>query len=534
MSGWSYSLTIGSLLEYAAQSEPNQIVSYRGKEDLTYSNFRERSIKLARALRHNGLENGNVVAVMDWDSVRYLECYYGIPMSGGVLHTVNIRYPPELILQTVLHAEDSFLMVRDEFLPMIAPAKDLLAQLKNIVVFSDTGKFERFLPNMMEYEEFISSGEAPLPEISEDMTATTFYTSGTTGNPKGVSFTHRQIVLHTMAEMSSINAPPLAITSSDVIMPLVPMFHVHSWGLPYTSLVKGMKYILPGRYDYGEILEIIRDQKVTVSAMVPPILFMILNHEKAAEILPKAKLRTIIGGGAMSKGLFAMSRKLGVEALGGYGMSETCPLLTISVYNNTVQAMPEEERLAFNTTAGIPVSFVELRVVDEDGKDVPNDSRSIGEIVARAPWLTSGYVKDPEATRELWRGGWLHTGDMAMIDGYGYVRIVDRAKDAVKSGGEFIPTILLEDHISTCPGVLEVAVVGKRDEKWGERPVAFVRGSEGLDGNVIRKHLSSLVDQGKISKFWIPDEFILVSEFEKTSTGKIDKKPLKAKVLSRD
>lgn len=532
MEAMNDSLTIGSLLNFAVQNEPDQEVSYRGSETLTYKRFGKRATMLAKALVSEGLNPGDKVAVLDWDSLRYLECYYGIPMSGGVLHTVNIRYPPELILRTMLHAEDKFIMVRDEFLPMIEPAKDMVKGVKLWIVFSETGSFKTSLSPVIWYEDLLKRGDAELPAIKENMTATTFYTSGTTGNPKGVWFTHKQIVLHTMAELSSVNAPPLKITSSDVVMPLVPMFHVHSWGLPYMSLVKGMKYILPGKYDYGLILDTIRKEHVTISAMVPPILFMLLNHEKAKDVLPSSGLRTIVGGGAMSSGLFAMSRKMGVEALGGYGMSETCPLLTISVYNNSVLGLPEEERLKFNTAAGIPVTFVELKVMAENGKEVPHDARSIGEIVVRSPWLTEGYVKDPEASRELWRGGWLHTGDMAMIDSLGYVRIVDRAKDAVKSGGEFIPTILLEDYISSCPGVLEVAVVGRKDEKWGERPVAFVRVSPGLNEGKIRDHLSTLVGQGKISKFWIPDSFEFVPEFAKTSTGKIDKKPLKARVTS--
>ena len=522
-----YQLTIDKILYSAVQDNPDQVITYKGKETLTYSRFKERVVALAKAFVSSGLEPGDKVAVIDWDTLRYMECYYAIPMAGGTIHTVNIRYPPELIAKTVIHAEDRMVVIRDEFVPLIEPHRDLFSFVKLWIIYSESGTVKTSLSPWTEYEKFLKSGKADLPELKEDMMATTFYTSGTTGNPKGVWFTHRQIVLHTIAEASSVDTPPLSVTSTDVMMPIVPMFHVHAWGLPFMSIMRGMKYVLPGRYDYGEILEIIKKEGVTVSAMVPPILFSLLNHDKAPGILPGAGLRTIVGGGAMSSGLFSMSRKLGVEALGGYGMSETCPLLTLAVYNKAVLSLPAEERLKYNNAAGIPAAMVELRIVGKDDREVPQDGKSIGEIVVRAPWLTSGYVKDPQASEELWKGGWLHTGDLAVRDSMGYVRIVDRERDSVKSGGEFIPTILLEDHISTCKGVLEVAVVGKKDEKWGERPVAFVRATQGLTGEQIAAHLKGLLSEGRISKFWIPDEFRFVPEFQKTGTGKIDKKPLR-------
>jgi fatty-acyl-CoA synthase len=337
-------------------------------------------------------------------------------------------------------------------------------------------------------------------------------------------------MLHTLCDAITFSEPPINSTSSDILLPLVPFFHVHSWGIPYIAILKGVKYILPGRYDIPTILKIMKQEKVNVSAMVPSLLYMLISNPDSAKILSDNHMKITVGGGALTKGLAEKARSMGIETVVGYGMSESAPLLTLSTFTKKVRELQDTERTEYRIKSGIPVSLVDLRVVNKEGMDVPWDSRTIGEVIARSPWLTDGYVKDTEATERLWKDGWMHTGDLAVIDAYGYLSIVDREKDAVKSGGEFIPTLILEDLISTAPGVNEVAVVGKKDEKWGERPVAFLSVSENFDLDILKKHLQTFITAGRIAKFWLPDAYITVEGFERTSTGKIDKKPLRRRL----
>ena len=523
-----YELTIDKILLSSVRNNPDQVISYQGRENITYEEFNERVRNLASSLLKLGVRKGDRIAVIDWDTTRYLEAYYAIPMIGAVLHTVNIRYPPEMIFYSMQHAEDTYVIIRDEFVPLIAQNKAMFSFIRKWIVYSEKGEIPKTLEPAVNFDDLVQNHErVELPEISEDTVATTFYTSGTTGLPKGVSFTHRQIVLHALASIAGLSDQPINLRSSDVMMPLVPMFHVHSWGIPYSTIMKGMKYVLPGRYDVPLILKIMKSEKVTVSAMVPSIVYMIISNPDAAESLKENHLKVIVGGGAIPAGLAEKARAAGIETISGYGMSETAPILTLGTYTKKVFEMDEKKKSEFRIKTGVPISLVDLRVVDKEGKQVPWDTKSIGEIVVRAPWLTQEYVKDREGTEKLWKNGWMHTGDLAVVDSYGYISIVDREKDAVKSGGEFIPTLVLEDLISTAPGVNEVAVVGRSDEKWGERPVAFLTVNEKFNLENLKKHLESYVEAGRIAKFWLPDDYKVIKEFTKTSTGKIDKKPLR-------
>ena len=528
-----FELTIDKVLTSPIRNNPRQVISYRGEKSVTYTEFKENVYKIARGLVKHGLAKGDRVAVLDWDSLDYMYLYYAIPMAGGVLHTVNIRYSPELIFYTMKHAGDKFVVIRDEFVPLLEKAIGLFDFVKGWMIVSDHDQPQATLPGSTTLREVSESGgDVALPVLKEDDIATTFYTSGTTGLPKGVQFTHRQIMLHTLASNAVLAQDPVSWRSSDVIMPLVPMFHVHSWGAPYACINNGMKYVLPGRYDFDVLPGIMEREKVSVSMMVPSILYMLISKPESAAILGKLGLRVVIGGGALPKGLSDKATQIGLSVSAGYGMSETAPILTLGMYTSTTRDMEaaakEEERLK----TGVPIPMVDLKVVDSNFNEVPWDSKSMGEIVVRAPWLTSQYVGDEDSTKKLWANDWLHTGDLAVIDSLGYVSIVDREKDAVKSGGEFIPTVVIEDAISTFPGVAEVAVVGKKDEKWGERPVAFLTGLTAIDKDSMVSHLMKSVESGRIAKFWIPDEFITIDSFVKTSTGKIDKKPLREKLSS--
>lgn len=531
-----FSLTLRNFLDSAVKRNPEQKIYYQNKDVFTYKQFYQRVINLAKSLISLGLKKGERVAVIDWDTNRYLECYYAIPMAGGVIHTVNIRYSPELIYYTISHAEDKYIVIRDEFVPIIEKNKELFSFIRGWIIYSE-GEFPKTsLSPVYNYDDLVLSMESGensemddklLSDVDENDLATIFYTSGTTGLPKGVTFTHKNLVTHALSLMSTLNEAPMSVTSRDVIMPIVPMFHVNQWGFPHWVIAKGLPLVLPGRYNYKLILELIEKHHVTTSAMVPTILHLIFNEKDAERILKKSQLKVIIGGSAITEGLYRMAESAGLTIVGAYGLSETCPALTIAYVTRDMEKLSKEEIRKEITTAGFPVPMSRVRVVDSNMKDVPMDGKSIGEVIARAPWLTSGYWKMEDETKKLWRNGWLHTGDLGTMDKYGFIRIVDREKDVVKSGGEFVPTILLEDVISTIKGVGEVAVVGMPDKKWDEVPVAFYTSKEELKEEYLMNAMDEFVESGRIAKFWKPVKFIRVENFDRTSTGKIDKKPLK-------
>ena len=530
MAAYKFELNFKNMFPATLRNYPDQEIVYQDIKRYTFREFYERISKIAGALISIGVKPGDTVAVLDWDTYHYMEAYYAVPMIGATLHTVNIRYPPELIFYTMQHAEDKYVIIRDEFVPIVERAAQLFDFIKGWIVYSDKNEdVKTILTPNYNYEEILKSSEPyEFPDLDENTRATIFYTSGTTGLPKGVTFTQRNLVLHATSLAMAVHVEPLYVTDKDVFMSLVPMFHVHSWGLPYTTILTGNKYVLPGRYDVKKILEMIKNEHVTLSLMVPSILYMILTHpevESYAKYLQGWKV--VIGGAALPKGLAKMAEKYGINTIGGYGLSETCPVLTIALFTNKIKNMKDEERFEYKISTGIPIPFVNLKVVDSMGKEVPWDGRSIGEIVVRSPWLTGEYFKDPEKTAELWKDGWLHTGDLAVVDSRGFIHIVDREKDAVKSGGEFIPSLLLENIISEVPEVGEVAIIGKPDPKWGERPVAFITLKGKVDKEKIYSHLNRYVETGRIQKWWIPDDIIFIESMPKTSTNKIDKKELR-------
>jgi fatty-acyl-CoA synthase len=531
----SYPLTIDSLLKQSTYRRSTGEVVY-GKTRYSWSKLSERVNGLAAGLAELGVGPGSVVAVVDVDTNRYLEAYYAIPMMGAVLHTVNVRLPPEQIGYTMGHAGDEFVLVRDEFLPLASKVIPQLKSLKGVVTMSDSGTSPAApFPNTRFYDDLVKpEARFDFPAVDENSQASLFYTSGTTGLPKGVYFSHRQLVLHTIGLAAGIADSPVRMTSDDVIMPLVPFFHVHGWGFPYLAGMWGMKFVLVGRYDPKNILENLQKEKVTISDMVPTVLNLVLNHPDAASYREAlSHWKVIIGGAALPKELALAARRLGMTVMAGYGMSETGPVLTLGTPRDGVRYLPEGDQLdRVLLQAGLPIPLVQIRVVDQEMRDVPRDGKTLGEIVVRAPWLTEGYYKDPEKSETLWGGGWLHTNDLAALDEQGVVMIRDRMKDVVKSGGEWISTLLLEDLLTHHPAVLEAAVVGAKDAKWGERPIGVVCLKSGMSASEdeLKAHLGQYVEQGKITKMWLPER-VIVSEgpLPKTSTGKLDKKPLREK-----
>lgn len=521
-----YKLTINNLLDSAVRSNGDQKIIYKDLH-LTYKSFYKNVKNFAANLYKIGVRQGDRIAVIDYDTINYMYCYYSIPMMGAVIHMVNIRYPPEILYYTIQNSEDSYIVVNSDFMPLLMKYKDMFEFIKGFIVYSENGHEDYGMNNVYFVDDLLKDEEYNEFSPEEDSLATLFYTSGTTGLPKGVYYTHKQLILHSLAALTALSDEPTSLKRTSIMLPLVPMFHVHAWGVPYFSLMKGIKYILPGKYEWDRILETMEREKVTNSAMVPSILYILLNSKRGPEILGKLKLRAVIGGAALNEGLAAKAESLGMSVVTGYGMSETGPILTLANYNNEVMGLSEEKKKEYRRKTGIPVPLVNLRVV-YNGKDVIKNDKEIGEIIVKAPWLTGGYLKDPDKTLKLWAGGWLHTGDLATMDEYGYIKIVDRESDAVKSGGEFIPSMVLEDLISTVPGVDEVAVTKKSDEKWGERPIAFVKGTAKKE-DIINK-MQEFVDTGRIAKFWLPDDYVFIDEFDKTGTGKINKVALRKKM----
>jgi fatty-acyl-CoA synthase len=529
---YAYPLLIGDLLRDSLRYAPNQEIVYSDHKRLSYLGLAERIKRLATGLASLGVEPGQTVAIMDWDSHRYLECYFAVPMMGAVLHMINVRLSPEQILYTINHAEDSVLLVNGEFLPLLEQIYHDVKSVKHLVLLNDA--MERPVTNLAitaEYEDLLASSDPnyQFPDFSEDTRATTFYTTGTTGLPKGVYFSHRQLVLHTLATRAALAGNGQGcFNSNDVYMPITPMFHVHAWGIPYVAATLGVKQVYPGRYLPDALLQLIQREGVTFSHCVPTILQMILSSPKVDET-DLSRWKVIIGGSALPQALAGQALDRGIDVFTGYGMSETCPLLTLARLKSTMREWDAERQLEMRCKAGFPLPLVELRVVDDEMQEVPHDGVAQGEVVVRTPWLTQGYLKDPQKSEELWQGGYLHTEDIGTIDAEGYLKITDRIKDVIKTGGEWISSLDLEDLILRHPGVVKAAVIGIADTKWGERPLALVVAdpAQAVDEDSIRSFLQHYAERGIISRYAVPERVVFVETIATTSVGKLDKKRLR-------
>ena len=422
-------------------------------------------------------------------------------------------------------------------LPLMEQVNGELKTVKGYLQLSDGSAKPTQLPTLGEYEALLAgaASDFDFPDFDENSVATLFYTTGTTGNPKGVYFSHRQLVLHTMNELGTFagwDGQPL-LRSNDVYMPITPMFHVHAWGVPYVATAMGLKQVYPGRYEPNTLVRLFREEGVSFSHCVPTVLQMMLECEEGKRT-DFAGWKMLLGGSALTLGLARQASERGMRVHCGYGMSETCPLLTLTHLRGEDLALPMDEQIPERIKTGVPIPLVDLRIVDANGNDVAHDGQALGEIVVRAPWLTQGYLHEPEKGAELWQGGWLHTGDMASIDARGVVEIKDRIKDVIKTGGEWISSLDLENLISQHGAVASVAVVGIPDAQWGERPLALVVCAPGevLDQRAIELHLQQFVDSGQINKWAIPRQIRFVDDIPKTSVGKINKKLIREHELA--
>ena len=535
-SAYTYPLLIKNLLAYPVVNNPNQEIIYRDQLRFDYRTLRERICRLANALTELGVKPGDTVAVMDWDSHRYLECFFAVPMIGAVLHTINVRLSPDQILYTIDHAEDDVILVHSDFLPILEAIKGRIDTVHNYILLTDSeNRSKTQVPLVGEYEALLaaSATQFDFPDLDEHTRATTFYTTGTTGMPKGVYFSHRQLVLHTLGALVAIGTPMTQgrLHQQDVYMPITPMFHVHAWGLPYVATALGIKQVYPGRYAPEMLLSLIERENVTFSHCVPTIMHMLLNHPDVDKV-DLSRWKVVIGGAAMPQSLCLAALKLGIDIFTGYGMSETCPVVALAHVPEDQLDKPVEEQVEIRCKTGRAIPLVGMRVVDEEMNDVPADGESTGEIVLRAPWLTQGYLKDNHNSEQLWRGGFLHTGDVANVDAAGYFKITDRAKDVIKIAGEWVSSLELEDILAQHETVSEAAVIAMPDNKWGERPLALVvAGESEPHEKELIAFVRGFVDSGRLTRHALMLKVLVVNEIDKTSVGKVDKKHLRKKHL---
>jgi fatty-acyl-CoA synthase len=554
-----YPLLIKSILADSLKHEPNHEIFYRDVFKMNYYELNKRVRRVANVLTKFKIKGGQTIGFMDYDSHRFLEGFFAIPMTANVLHTINWRLSEEQILYTINHAEDTLLIVHEDFLPLLNTIWDKITTVEKIIICNDRmenvgnvenvkngqnteGVFKnvgevKFLKKIIgEYEALLStaSDAYDFEDFDEDAVATTFYTTGTTGNPKGVYFTHRQLVLHTLVNAAmyggALDKCFANFNSSAVFLGLTPFFHVHGWGFPYYATMIGAKQVYPGRFTIDAFVDLFKKHKPTLTTGVPSILQMFLTSPLTAN-LDFSKMKMLIGGSALPHKLAKQALERGIDILSGYGMSEAAPMLCAAYLNaDDAKTMSFDEQISYRAIAGLPAFMVELKILNEAGKLMPHDGESVGEIVTRAPWLTQGYYNEPEKSEELWQNGWMKTGDVASIDAKGYVRIGDRIKDVIKTGGEWISSIELENIIGQHPAVSEVAIVGLPDEKWGERPHAMIvlkKDTPPLLAGEIKHFFNPFIESKQITKWSLPDRIVFVEVLPKTSVGKIDKKHIR-------
>ena len=516
-----YPLLIKQILTKSSVMSFSQEIVSNPNVRLNYHEFTGRLGRLANSLTAKGISEKMRVGVMDWDTHRYLEYFFAVPMMGAALHTINVRLSPKQVLYTINHAKPDLIIVHQDFMPLI---EEIKSDFECETVIIPIGYGEK-------YEEWISRSSTSFnfPEFDENRTATLFYTTGTTGDPKGVSYSHRQLVLHTLGLLAGFGvfSGNSGLHRDDVYMPLTPLFHVHGWGFPYAATMLGLRQVYPNRYDPETILRLIDSEAVTFSHCVPTVLSMLLDHPHSKKV-NLSRWKVIIGGSALSKSLQRRASELGIRLHAAYGMSETCPFLTVADLSSTD---PDTQ-----SQTGFSAPLVDLRVVTPDMHDVPNDGVTTGEIVVRAPWLTKGYMGNLKASNDLWSNGYLHTGDVGFIRKNGSLQVTDRLKDVIKTGGEWISSLTLENIASSCSGVEEVAAIGIPNEKWGERVVLVVKLLNNAVPDLIRQDLlrkfREHVELGEISKWAIPDNIFYVEQLPKTSVGKLDKKVMRKNVLN--
>ena len=522
-------LLISSIIEFAARHfGSNEIVSRRVEGDMhryTYRDCEQRARRMAKVLQGLGVQIGDRVATLAWNGYRHLELYYAVSGSGAVMHTVNPRLHPEQIAYIVNHAEDQYLFFDLTFLPLVEAVAAHCRTVKGFVLMSDRAHMpaETKIPNLLCYEDLMasSSDDYEWPLFDENSAATLCYTSGTTGNPKGALYSHRSTILHAYASSSP---SALNVSSIDTVLPVVPMFHVNAWGLPYSVPLSGAKMVFPGAaLDGKSLYELFEAEGVTFSAGVPTVWLGLINHAIQNGLQFSTFRRTVIGGSACPPAMMdALMDKLDVQVIHAWGMTEMSPLGTAAILQAKHRDLPREAQRKILQKQGHAIYGVDMKIVDDEGKELPWDGETYGHLYVKGPWIVSGYYRDEGG--DVLKDGWFPTGDVATIDADGYMQITDRSKDVIKSGGEWIGSIDLENIAMAHPAVLQAACIGVAHPKWDERPMLVVVKRPGQE--VTREELLGFFE-GKIAKWWLPDDVVFTEALPMGATGKIQKNRLR-------
>jgi len=524
----NFPLTLNHIVEraglYNRQGEIASQMPDKSMHRYTYADFYDRSRKLAEMLVQLGLKKGDRVGTLMWNHYAHLEAYFAAPIAGGVTHTLNLRLHPTEIAYLANHAEDRFIIVDEPLLPLFMQFKDLV-KAEQVIVVSFSGKAAP--EGMLDYEELLSqaSGNFEYPEIDENDPAGMCYTSGTTGRPKGVVYSHRAIVLHTLVLGMAGWAPGHAISQKDVVLPVVPMFHANAWGMPYICTLVGAKQVLPGPFlDPVSLLDLYDREKVTYTAGVPTIwlgMIQVLENEPERWNLAKG-MRMVVGGSAAPESMIRRFEAFDLDVIHAWGMTETTPLGSLCEIKQYLSDLSPDERFALKAKQGLPAPFVEARVVNDQGV-AAWDGKTPGELQVRGAWVASSYYRAEGEENKWTEDGWFRTGDVANIDPEGYIKITDRTKDLIKSGGEWISSLDLENALMGHPRVKEAAVIGVAHPKWAERPLAILVTGEDQPE---KPELDEFLKQ-KFAKWWVPDAYLFVDEIPKTSAGKFLKSALR-------
>ncbi|MBR9982046.1 MAG: long-chain-fatty-acid--CoA ligase [Desulfatitalea sp.] len=544
-----YPLLLKTFMQRPVQLYPDQIgLVYRNHttgayQRFTWAQWHARTCRLANALKKLGVqpgkpgEPGDRIGTMALNTHRHMELYYAVPCSGAMLHCVNVRLAIEHVLYTITHAEDKVLFFDDVFLPMVESIYDRIKDtVKAFVYMSDQpGLPESRIEPLYDYETLIGAEEVQFdwPYLHEDTYATLCYTTATTGQPKGAMFTQRALYLQTLhlIALASFNNDPQTEQPGEDNVPMIttPMFHIHAWSQPYTYVYRCAKIVLPGTFTVDGFCDLVQTEKVTHAAVVPTILALLLEYEDIDRYDLSSLVSLGVGGGALPLGLKEKieQRIPKMRASSGYGMTETAPVSVTAFIKKHMRDWPKEQLDQVRVKTGLPVPGMEVEVLDGDGVLVPRDNKTIGEIVVRGPWVMEKYYKNPQKTAEVWYGDWFHTGDLATVDEEGFLTIVDRMSDVIRSGSEMIPTVLLENIIATADFVLEATVVGVPDPVWGEKAMAVVKlvsGSRKEARDLIDFLKAEGVEKGKITKWMLPKLVAIVDQIPKTSVGKFSKR----------
>jgi fatty-acyl-CoA synthase len=523
-----FPLTLQHIFERGTRLYPDREIVTGGlhlKHRYTYRDLGQRVHRLASALQQLGVRPGDRIGTFSWNHYRHLELYFGVPMQGAVLHTLNIRLFHDQLTYIVNHAADRFIVVDRSLLPIIRQLQPTFESVEKLMVIDDGADCE--VGDALDYEELVGSGAEhfDFPRLEENTAAMMCYTSGTTGNPKGVAYSHRALTMHAFGVCQ---ADALGVSQRDTVMAIVPMFHATAWGLPYASTFVGAKQVFPGNSLLPDrVLQLAQDERVTVGAGVPTIWIAALPLLQSGKYDVSTMNRIVCGGSAAPRALIEAYEKLGLHILHAWGMTEMSPIGTVAVPRVEFDALNPETRLDFKARQGIAVPGVEARVLDDTGSEVAWDGKTMGELVVRGPWVAASYYNDERSAASFTSDGWFRTGDIAVMHHNGYIEIADRTKDVIKSGGEWISSVALENALMAHPKVQEAAVIGVPDERWSERPLACVVARPEFRGAITDTELTEFL-ASQFIKWWLPDRYLYLDELPKTSVGKFDKKAMRA------